>query len=130
MSLEIWRKKSPETSSEYSAKGDISPTTYIVEGYHDHSEVHLRAKGLALCLLCFGHNFLNKFFQLIGIVRWFQQVAAKIGNILYELDPLLGDVLACRQQIKEHGELCLSSFYDVVREWMPRSEMMAESQER
>jgi hypothetical protein len=93
MSLEIWRKRAP--SSEYSAEGDISPTTHLREGYHDHSEIPLGAKGLALCLFCFGHNFLNEFLQLNGIVRWFQQVAAKIGDILYELDPLLGDILAC-----------------------------------
>ena len=95
ISLEIWQKKSPEAYSEYSAKGDISSTTHLCEGYHDHSEVHLSAKGLALRLLCFGHDFSNKFLQLNWIVRWFQQVAAKIGDILYELDPLLGDVLGC-----------------------------------
>lgn len=86
--------------------------------------------GLALCILGLGHNFINEFLQLGGTYRWFQQVAAKMGDVFYELNPLLGDVLARRHQVKELGELCLSSLYDGVREWVSRSKAIADIEER
>jgi len=101
--------------------------THLVEGSHHHLKIQLDVSGLAFCLLGLGLDFINEFLHLGETYRWFQQVAAKIGNIFYELDPLLGDVLARRHQVKELGKLCLSSFYDGVCEWMSGSKAIKDS---